>query len=84
MIQKIYHTVANTPSMIALRLSSDTLQQKDGIVTVNSCVREETRIEPRDKISRAIAGKAADRHDLLHVYAAGVQFSVFVAPYNLT
>ena len=60
-------TAANTFSIIVTRFSTDTLQQNGAIVMFNVCVLDLTRIEPRDKTSRTYPGKAANKHDILHV-----------------
>jgi len=63
--------------MIIERSSSETLQQNGAIVIFKFRCRDVTRMEPRDSNSRALAGKAADRHDMLHVYGqAGEDFPV--------
>ena len=66
-------TAAKTPSIISFTLvllsssSSDILQQKSGICMLSFWVRLVTRMDPSDKISRTVAGRAAYRHEILHV-----------------
>ena len=61
--------------MIIRRSSSDTLQQKGSMVMFNSRLRDVIRIEPRDNNSTTLAGKAAYRHDMLHVTELVQMFS---------
>jgi len=82
-VKKLPLTAANTLMIISLRLSVDTLQQKGGILMLSSSVREGTTIDPRDKTARTLPGNAAYKHDMLQVYAAELQFSVPLAPYNV-
>ena len=77
-------TEANPLSIIVIRSSIDTSQQNGGIVMAKSWVLGYTRIEPKDKISRTKEGKAAYRHNVLHVYVTGVRFPVSLSPNNFT
>ena len=77
-------TAASAVSIIVIRSSCDTLQQNGLIVIFKSCVLGVTRIAPRDKISRTYLGKVANMQDILHVYLTGLQFSVPLAPCNVT
>ena len=77
-------TEANPLSIIVIRSSTDTSQQNGGIVTAKTWVLVYTRIEPKDKISRTKEGKAAYRHNVLHVYVTGQQFPVSLSPNNVT
>ena len=58
-----------------------TSQQESEIVMLSSCVRLVTMIDHKDQNSRTLAGRAAYRQEILHVYlAAGVELSVLLGP----
>lgn len=70
--------------MIVYRSFSETLQQNGKIEMCNSRERYVTNMDQRDRTSRILAGMAAYRHDILHVYSMGEEISVRLNADKLT